>query len=125
MWIMKWSGAAPVPVLLARWRVDHVAWTYFDNLATTRLHPAAAVDDVQRLAVTRCARALSAAVVEALEQSEGLSVNELLAEVNLARGRVDRCLKLLEVDGAVLHEHERYIRTADVWTPDEEHSQRQ
>jgi ATP-dependent DNA helicase RecQ len=62
-------------------------------------------------------------VVDVLDRSAGLKLDEILAEVNLARGRVEKCLKLLEVDGAVVHEHGRYFRTANAWQPDEEHWQ--
>jgi ATP-dependent DNA helicase RecQ len=63
-------------------------------------------------------------VVAALEATDGASLSELEAHVNLSRGRIERCLKLLEVDGAVIHEGRRYVRTVRSWAPDEERSRR-
>ena len=63
-------------------------------------------------------------VLGALEEFGPLSVNELLSRVNLARGRVEQSLKLLEVDGAVARDGSRYYRTVNPWAPDVERSER-
>src|SRR5690242_17606787 len=48
MWVMKWSGAAPVP--LARRRVDHITRADLNNLTAAGLHQPASFGHVQRLA---------------------------------------------------------------------------
>jgi ATP-dependent DNA helicase RecQ len=61
-------------------------------------------------------------ILEVLARTEGLSMNELLAKVNVARPVAERALKLLEVDGAVGITWERsktaYFRTPKPWMPD-------
>jgi ATP-dependent DNA helicase RecQ len=61
-------------------------------------------------------------ILDVLAPTEGLSMNELLAKVNVARPVAERALKLLEVDGAVGTTHERsktaYFRTPKPWLPD-------
>ncbi len=61
-------------------------------------------------------------VLTVLEASAGLGLNEILARVNLSRARVEQCLKLLEIEGAVVRDGSLYVRTVNPWTPDEEHS---
>ncbi len=61
-------------------------------------------------------------VLTALANSEGLMVNEILAQVNVSRSMLDKALKLLEVDGAVGVVFEKgrtvYFRTPNPWQPD-------
>ena len=45
-----------------------------------------------------------------------MSLNELMAAVNVRRGRLESMLKVLEVEGAVARERGGYVRTADAWT---------
>jgi ATP-dependent DNA helicase RecQ len=59
-----------------------------------------------------------------IEDANALTVNEILKQVNLSRARVDRALKLLEVDGAITHDQTRYRRTLNPWTPDIERAGR-
>src|SRR5262249_186019 len=40
-------------------------------------------------------------ILDAVSSSGGLSMNELLARVNVSRGIAERALKLLEIDGAI------------------------
>lgn len=63
-------------------------------------------------------------VVAAIDETDGLTIRELEARINLSRGKIDRCLKVLEVDGAIVHENRRYGRTVKPWVPDEERSRR-
>ncbi len=67
-------------------------------------------------------------ILAALEQSEGLSVNEILARVNVSRSMLDKALKLLEVDGVVGSAFENrqtvYFRTPNPWQPDMERIER-
>jgi ATP-dependent DNA helicase RecQ len=58
------------------------------------------------------------AVLRVLESSAGMTVDEIGAALNERRGTVEKALKLLEVDNAVLHERTRYVRTPNPWTPD-------
>jgi ATP-dependent DNA helicase RecQ len=59
-------------------------------------------------------------ILRALEQVEELSLNEILARVNVSRTMAEKALKLLEVDGAVGRESLRYFRTPNPWRPDYE-----
>jgi len=58
------------------------------------------------------------AVLRVLESSAGMTVEEIGAALNARRGTVEKALKLLEVDNAVIHERTRYVRTPNPWTPD-------
>ena len=60
-------------------------------------------------------------ILDAAGASEGLSINELLARVNVSRSMADRALKLLEIDGAVGIKFQKktlYFRTSNPWQPD-------
>jgi ATP-dependent DNA helicase RecQ len=60
------------------------------------------------------------AVLGQLEESEGLRLSELEARLNLSRGRIEQCLKVLEIDGAIFSEGSRYVRSANPWEPEHE-----
>ena len=57
-------------------------------------------------------------VLRAVEAAEGVTVNELMSEMNYRRGVFDKALKLLEVDGAVVRDGRSYVRTTNRWHPD-------
>jgi ATP-dependent DNA helicase RecQ len=58
-------------------------------------------------------------VLHALDEAEdGLSVSALEAAVNLPRNRLTQCLKVLEIEGAVVRDRSTYIRTPNEWLPD-------
>lgn len=57
-------------------------------------------------------------VLKVLERAAGLRIDEIGAELNYPRGRLEKALKLLEVDGAVSREGPVYRRTPNRWTPD-------
>ncbi|HOZ37646.1 MAG TPA: RecQ family ATP-dependent DNA helicase [Anaerolineaceae bacterium] len=60
-------------------------------------------------------------ILRVLEQSEGLSLYEILAKVNTSRSMAEKALKLLEVDGAVGQTYDKkvlYFRTPNAWRPD-------
>ena len=59
-----------------------------------------------------------ARVVELLQKSAGLTQDELGAELNQSRGTMEKALKLLEVEGAVLRDKMKFIRTANPWQPE-------
>lgn len=67
-------------------------------------------------------------VLTVLESSAGLSVNEILVQVNISRSMLEKALKLLEVDGAVGMASEKsktiYFRTPNPWRPDIERIER-
>jgi ATP-dependent DNA helicase RecQ len=58
-------------------------------------------------------------VIEAIEESEqGLSLRELERNVNVARGKLEQALHLLDVGGAIYKDGPRYVRSAVPWEPD-------
>lgn len=66
-------------------------------------------------------------ILAALEKSEGLSLYELLANINVNASTAEKALKLLEVDGAVgmTYDHKViYFRTPNPWKPDPERVER-
>jgi ATP-dependent DNA helicase RecQ len=63
-------------------------------------------------------------VLRELEGSSGMTVAALETRVNLARGQLEKALKLLEIDGAVGHERGHYFRTPLPWAPDLERIER-
>jgi ATP-dependent DNA helicase RecQ len=67
-------------------------------------------------------------IVGALACSSGLSMNELLAQVNVSRSTAERALKLLELEGAVgVQVRDRravYFRKSIAWQPDVERAER-
>ncbi|MHB1355002.1 MAG: RecQ family ATP-dependent DNA helicase [Anaerolineae bacterium] len=59
-------------------------------------------------------------ILQALEKSEGMPLNEILARVNTTYSTAEKALKLLEVDGAVGQTYEQkviYFRTPNPWEP--------
>lgn len=57
-------------------------------------------------------------VVHALDEVDGLTQRELEQRVNLSHGRIEKCLKFLEVEGAVVREGNVFSRTPLKWAPD-------
>ena len=57
-------------------------------------------------------------VLRELELGTGVSINDLMARLNYRRGVIEKALKLLEVDGAVVRDRTNFVRTTNVWTPD-------
>lgn len=53
-----------------------------------------------------------------LELGAGATISELMARLNYRRGTIEKALKLLEVDGAVVREKTIYARTPNSWKPD-------
>ena len=62
-------------------------------------------------------------VLRAVEETSGVTVNELMSQMNYRRGVIDKALKLLEVDGAVVRDGRTYIRTTNAWHPDQMRSE--
>jgi ATP-dependent DNA helicase RecQ len=63
-------------------------------------------------------------ILETLGKTQGLCINEILAQINITRGMLEKALKLLEVDGAIGTTFENrktvYFRTPNPWHPDVE-----
>ena len=57
-------------------------------------------------------------VVTALDEVDGASQAALEAKVNAPRGMIAQALKILEVEGAVVHESSSWIRTVNPWRLD-------
>ena len=64
------------------------------------------------------------AVLAALEGVDMASLPVLEQRLNLRRSRIDHILKLLEVDGAVARNGQRYFRTLNPWQPDSDRIER-
>lgn len=62
--------------------------------------------------------AVTEGILVALEGTSGMTLSELLREVNLRKQTVEKALKLLEVEGAVARDKSRYFLTPNPWTPD-------
>jgi ATP-dependent DNA helicase RecQ len=56
-------------------------------------------------------------VLRELELGAGASINELMARLNYRRGVIEKALKLLEVDGAVMRDRTIFVRTTNTWAP--------
>lgn len=64
-------------------------------------------------------------VVDVLEQADnGMKMNDILKELNITYGRLDKCLKLLQIDGVITYEHSVYSRTVNPWKCDMERGNR-
>ncbi len=62
-------------------------------------------------------------LLKVLENSEGLSLYEILSKVNISKSTAEKALKLLEVDGIVGQTWDNkvlYFRTPNPWRPDVE-----
>jgi len=64
-------------------------------------------------------------VINILEQSySGLSINGILPSINMRHGRLEKCLKFLQIDEAIYKEGSKYYRSINHWKPDLEHSRK-
>ena len=57
-------------------------------------------------------------VLGQLKRVEGMTLDELCAQLNYSHTTLEKALKLLEVEGAVQHEERIFSRTANRWKPD-------
>jgi ATP-dependent DNA helicase RecQ len=57
-------------------------------------------------------------VLRVIEASDSTTLGQLQQRINMRRGKLEQCLKFLEVDGAVVRDGARYFRTANPWRPD-------
>lgn len=64
-------------------------------------------------------------VLNVVESSDnGINKNELYKRLNMKNSRIDNCLKMLEVDMAIIRNGYKYFRTTNLWIPDHERSRR-
>jgi ATP-dependent DNA helicase RecQ len=63
-------------------------------------------------------------VLTTIANSDGLTIRGILPQVNLPWTRIERALKLLEIDGALIHREGKYIRTVNPWRADTGRMQR-
>lgn len=64
-------------------------------------------------------------IVKTIENSSaGLKKSDILKQVNMPVGRVDNCLKLLQIDGIIQYDKLIYFRTLNKWVPDIERSEK-
>ncbi|MDD3364732.1 MAG: RecQ family ATP-dependent DNA helicase [Syntrophomonas sp.] len=64
-------------------------------------------------------------VCSLLESADsGLSINEILQRINMAKGRVEKCLKIMEIESVAFKETSKYYRSANPWAIDEHRMQR-
>jgi len=54
------------------------------------------------------------------ETDDGLSISSMLRLVNLSQSRVEKCIKLMEIEGAVFKSGSKYYRSTNPWQPDED-----
>ena len=55
-----------------------------------------------------------------IERSDGVRKAELSARINLSGGRIDKCLKALELDEAIFKDGSQYFRSPTPWEPERE-----
>jgi ATP-dependent DNA helicase RecQ len=56
--------------------------------------------------------------LDIVADADSVGLNELQQRINMRRGKLEQCLKFLEVDGAIVRTGSRYFRTANPWHPD-------
>ncbi len=58
------------------------------------------------------------------EADDGLSIPSILRFINLSQSRVEKCVKLMEIEGAIFKNGSKYYRSANPWYPDEDRMNR-
>ncbi len=56
-------------------------------------------------------------ILSIIEQADTIPLREILSQANLSWGVVERILKLLEIDGAIVRDNRIYYRTTNPWRP--------
>lgn len=54
----------------------------------------------------------------------GVNKNQIYKSLNMSSGRIDNCLKMLEIDMVITKDKGKYYRTPMIWIPDHERSRR-
>jgi ATP-dependent DNA helicase RecQ len=65
-----------------------------------------------------------AAVLEAVEGLDEVTVNQLLEVVNLTKNSIERALKFLAIEGVVVKDGPKWSRTPNTWVPQVERGER-
>lgn len=61
-------------------------------------------------------------IVDVIKLYNGIGQNQILSCVNMKSGRLEKCLKYLEVDGAIYKDDSKYYPTINNWKPNLEYS---
>lgn len=61
-------------------------------------------------------------IINVIKEVKGISINDILNKVNMKDGKLRKCLKFLEIDGAIYKENSKYYKSAKNWNPDLNHS---
>jgi len=62
-------------------------------------------------------------VIRILEENDGISINDLMRELDITKGRLDNCLKFLIISGDIYKDKSKYYKTPKMWEPDMEFSE--
>ena len=60
-------------------------------------------------------------ILELLENSDGMGLNDILSNLNISKSMVEKALKIMEVEGAIGQAYDKkklYFRTPNSWKPD-------
>lgn len=63
-------------------------------------------------------------VISTLNDYDSLSINGIMAKLDISKQRLRNCLKFLLINGDVAKEGSKYYKTPKVWNPDMEYSKR-
>ena len=63
-------------------------------------------------------------VLSAVENVDEVTVNELLKELNLTKGSIERALKFLDIEGVVVKASSKWSRTPNPWEPQIQRAER-
>lgn len=61
-------------------------------------------------------------IIGTLESSDGLSINGIMKEIDMSKGRVENCLKFLMINGDIYKEGSKYYKSPKPWIVDMEYS---
>jgi len=61
-------------------------------------------------------------IIGTLESSDGLSINGIMKEIDMSKGRVENCLKFLLINGDIYKEGSKYYKSPKPWIVDMEYS---
>lgn len=62
-------------------------------------------------------------IVQVLANSNGLTRTQIEGYLNMKAGRIEKCIKFLEIDGAIYKSGSKYHRSANPWQPNLEYSE--
>jgi ATP-dependent DNA helicase RecQ len=62
-------------------------------------------------------------IIIELESGNGLSLYDIMREVDISKSRLENCLKFLLMNGVIYKEKSKYHKSPKLWVPDMEHSE--